>query len=97
MFVGGRVAKQQRFLPPDVKRRYGVCRGRLRHLLGAMLEIAQPPYNSSTTPTVNLDWRNSIEHRSNSMCRTLAIGALRVCARYADRSRYRAVSTQNKF
>ncbi len=58
-------AKQQRFLPPEVKRRYGVCRGRLRQLLGAMLNV--PPatiqfeYNANGKPRLATSHRSFIE------------------------------------
>ncbi len=59
------IARQQRFLPPDVQRRFGVCRGRLRHLIGAMLDI--PPahihfdYNSTGKPRLAGKHRSTLE------------------------------------
>jgi len=59
------VARQQRFLPPDVRRRFGVCRGRLRNLLGAMLDIepdkVQFDYNSTGKPRLASTHRSTLE------------------------------------
>ncbi|MDX1925001.1 MAG: 4'-phosphopantetheinyl transferase superfamily protein [Pirellulaceae bacterium] len=59
------VARQQRFLPPEVKRRFGVCRGRLRHLLGAMLDVeperVQFDYNSTGKPRLASSHRSTLE------------------------------------
>lgn len=59
------VARQQRFLPPDVRRRFGVCRGRLRHLLGSMLEIepdrVQFEYNATGKPRLASVHRSTLE------------------------------------
>lgn len=58
-------ARQKRFIPPDVQRRFGVCRGRLRHLLGAMLNIepakVQFEYNSTGKPCLASLHRTAIE------------------------------------
>ena len=58
-------ARQQRFLPPDVQRRFGACRGRLRHLLGAMLELdpikIQFEYNSTGKPRLAKRHRSTLE------------------------------------
>lgn len=58
-------ARQQRFLPPDVQRRFGACRGRLRHLLGAMLELdpvkIQFEYNSTGKPRLAKSHRSMLE------------------------------------
>jgi phosphopantetheinyl transferase len=58
-------ARQQRFIPPDVQRRFGVCRGRLRHLLGAMLKIeaenVQFEYNSTGKPRLAASHRSTLE------------------------------------
>ncbi len=59
------LARQQRFLPPDVRRRFGVCRGRLRHLLGAMLDVepnkVQFDYNSNGKPLLASTHRSTLE------------------------------------
>ncbi len=59
------LARQQRFLPPDVRRRFGVCRGRLRHLLGAMLEVEPEDvrfeYNSNGKPGLASTHRSTLE------------------------------------
>ncbi len=59
------IARQQRFLPPDVRRRFGVCRGRLRHLLGAMLEVEPKnvrfDYNSNGKPCLASTHRSTLE------------------------------------
>jgi phosphopantetheinyl transferase len=59
------LARQERFLPPDVQRRFGVCRGRLRHLLGAMLNIeparVQLEYNSTGKPRLAASHRSTLE------------------------------------
>ena len=59
------VVRQQRFLPPEVKRRFGVCRGRLRHLLGAMLDVepdkVQFDYNSTGKPRLAACHRSTLE------------------------------------
>lgn len=58
-------ARQQRFIPPDVQRRFGVCRGRLRHLLGAMLGVdpasLQFEYNSAGKPRLAKRHRSQLE------------------------------------
>ena len=59
------VARQERFIPPDVQRRFAVCRGRLRHLLGAMLDIkpakVQFEYNSTGKPRLSISHRATLE------------------------------------
>ena len=59
------LAKQDRFLPPVVKRRYGVCRGKLRHLLAALLGIdpseVQFEYNATGKPRLASRHDSSIE------------------------------------
>lgn len=59
------LARQERFLPPEVKRRFGVCRGRLRHLLGAMLGVEPKKvkfdYNATGKPRLASAHRSSLE------------------------------------
>jgi 4'-phosphopantetheinyl transferase len=59
------IARQQRFLPPEVKRRFAVCRGRLRHLLGGMLDVepekVQFDYNSTGKPRLASSHRSTLE------------------------------------
>ncbi len=59
------VSKQNRFIPPVVKRRYGVCRGKLRHLLAALLGVdasdIQFDYNATGKPRLSSKHNSSIE------------------------------------
>ncbi len=59
------LARQDRFIPPVVKRRFGVCRGKLRHLLSAMLRIepsdVQFEYNSTGKPRLASCHRSTLE------------------------------------
>ena len=59
------IAKQNRFLPPIVKRRYGVCRGKLRQLLAAWLGVdpsdVQFEYNATGKPRLSRQHNSSIE------------------------------------
>jgi phosphopantetheinyl transferase len=59
------MARQQRFLPSEVKRRFGVCRGRLRHLLGGMLDIEPAQvkfdYNSTGKPRLSSTHQSTLE------------------------------------
>ena len=58
-------ARYQRFLPIDVQRRFGVCRGRLRHVLGSMLNVdpakVQFEYNSTGKPRLATSHRSTLE------------------------------------
>ena len=59
------LARQSRFIPPVVKRRFGVCRGKLRHLLAAMLGIdpaeVEFEYNATGKPRLASRHRSSLE------------------------------------
>ncbi len=59
------ISKQNRFIPPVVKRRYGVCRGKLRHLLAALLGISPSgihfEYNATGKPRLSSKHKSSIE------------------------------------
>ena len=59
------VVKRDRFLPPVVKRRYAVCRGKLRHLLAAILgelpSDIQFDYNATGKPRLSSKHDSSIE------------------------------------
>ncbi len=59
------LARQARFIPQEVKRRFGVCRGKLRHLLAAMLEVqpaeVQFEYNATGKPRLASGHHSSLE------------------------------------